>query len=74
VIYVLPLDLPTDMGVRAASYFMDTDTLDIIGTSLMLLSSGETIVDGLHIYGGVGADLSIAGMNAPALTPPTATN
>lgn len=57
-IYALPIEFPSDLGLRAAGYYVDTDSVDIRGCSLMLLSSGESIVDGLHLYGGIGADLS----------------
>lgn len=58
-IYALPVDDSlSDLGLRAAGYYADTDSVDIMGCSLMLLSSGETILDGLYVYGGLGADLS----------------
>lgn len=57
-IYALPIDDPSDLALRAAGYYVDTDSIDIIGGSLMLLSSGETLLEGLYVYGGLGLDLS----------------
>ena len=53
----LPLDFISDLGVRAALYGVNGDTRDIVGGDLMFLSSGETLLDGLFIYGGIGADV-----------------
>jgi hypothetical protein len=47
-----------DLGVRAAAYFLNTDREDIFGGNLMLVSSGETVLDSLYVYGGLGVDLS----------------
>jgi hypothetical protein len=57
-IYALPIEGMSELGLRAAAYYVDTDSVDIKGTSLMLISSGETLEDGLYAYGGIGADLS----------------
>ena len=47
-----------DTALRATGYYANTDYLDIIGADLMLVASGETLLDDLFIYGGVGADYS----------------
>ncbi len=57
-IYALDVEFISDLGLRAAGYYVDTDALDMMGGSFMVLSSGETILDDLHIYGGLGADVS----------------
>ena len=47
-----------DLALRAATYFINADNEDTFGGSLMLISSGETLLDNLHLYGGLGLDLS----------------
>lgn len=57
-IYSLPVEFLSDLGLRAAGYYVDTELLDIMGGSLMLISSGETLLDDLYAYGGAGVDVS----------------
>ena len=47
-----------DLAARATIYYANTDAQDTIGTDLMLVSSSETLLDGLFLYGGVGIDIS----------------
>ena len=54
----LPVEFYTDLGLRAAGYYVDTDAYSVLGGSLMLLSSGETLLDDLYLYGGLGVDFS----------------
>lgn len=57
-IYALGIDFLSDLGIRMAGYYVDTDTTDITGGNAMLLSSGETFLDDLFVYAGAGADVS----------------
>ncbi len=57
-LYALDLDLVSDLGIRLAGYYVDTDTVNLMGGDLMLLSSGELLLDGLFLYGGLGVDVA----------------
>lgn len=57
-LYALDFDFISDLGLRVAGYYVDTDTVNLMGGNLMLLSSGELLLNGLFLYGGLGADLS----------------
>lgn len=50
-------DVICDLALRAAVYYVNTDTLDLFGSSLMLLASDESLLDGLYLYCGAGGDL-----------------
>jgi len=57
-IYALDVDFLSDLGVRVAGYYVDTDTVNLMGGNLMLLSSGELLLEGMFLYGGLGIDLA----------------
>ncbi len=57
-------DLICDLGLRTAIYYINTDIWDLLGASLMLVTSDETILDNLFVYGGVGGDFSIKTMDS----------
>ena len=57
-LYALDLNFISDLGIRLAGYYVDTDSVRLSGGNAMLLSSGELILNGLFLYGGLGADLS----------------
>ncbi len=50
-------DMACDLAFRAATYFVNTDSKDMFGGTLMLVSSGETLLNDLYLYGGLGMDL-----------------
>lgn len=52
------VELIGDLAARATVYFANTDDRDVWGTDLMLVSSSETLVDSLFLYGGLGLDIS----------------
>ena len=47
-----------DLAARTTVYYVNTDAQDTLGTDLMLVSSSETLLDGLFLYGGLGMDIS----------------
>ncbi len=51
-------DYVCDLAVRVATYFVNTDSEDMFGGSLMMISSGETLLNDLYLYGGLGMVLS----------------
>lgn len=57
-LYSLPMSGSCDTAIRGAMYYSNTDYLDILGGNLMLMCSDETLLDDLHAYGGLGADVS----------------
>lgn len=57
-VYSLPDEFISDLGLRAAAYYADTDRYRVWGGSLMLLSSDETLLNNLFLYGGIGVDVS----------------
>ncbi len=57
-LYSLPGEFISDLGVRAALYYADTAYDGIFGGNVMLTSSGETLLDGLFLQGGIGLDVS----------------
>lgn len=58
LLYALPVDFISDLALRAAVYYTDTDVRGVFGGNLMLVSSDETLLDNLFVYGGIGADFS----------------
>jgi hypothetical protein len=50
-------DYICDLALRATTYFANADDEDTFGGSLMLISSDETLLDNLYVYGGLGMDL-----------------
>ena len=52
------VELIGDLAARVTVYFANTDVQDTLGTDLMLVSSSETLVDSLFLYGGLGLDIS----------------
>jgi hypothetical protein len=56
LIYCLPIDVPVDLGLRAAGYWFNGNVNECTGASLLLLASGNPVFEGLYVYGGVGAD------------------
>ena len=55
-LYCLPKSDMAEWGVRGAVYYANTDRLDLLGTDVMLVFSGETVLDSLYCYGGGGLD------------------
>ena len=51
-------DFITDLAVRPSFYYANTDSLNILGGSLALVTSDETLLDNLHLYGAFGLDFS----------------
>lgn len=51
-------DYICDLAVRAVTYFVNADDEDLFGGNLMLISSDETLLDDLYVYGGLGMDVS----------------
>lgn len=47
-----------ETGLRAAGYYVNTDSMDMIGGNLMILCSGESLLDDLFLYSGFGVDIS----------------
>ena len=57
-IFSLPDEFIADMALRASVYGMNADKTDVLGGTLMLMSSDETVLDGLYLYGGAGFDVN----------------
>ena len=55
-LYSLPMFDFCETGIRAAGYYVNTDSMDMIGGNLMVLGSGESLLDDLFLYGGFGVD------------------
>jgi opacity protein-like surface antigen len=51
-------DFICDVGLRTAAYFANTDNLDALGLNAMVVFSGESLLDDLYLYSGVGVDWS----------------
>lgn len=51
-------DFISDLAIRPAFYYANTDSLNILGGSLALVSSDETLLNDLHLYGAIGLDFS----------------
>lgn len=47
-----------DLGVRGTMYYVNTDKVDLMGANMMMVFSGETVLESLYCYGGGGVDLS----------------
>jgi len=56
LIYCLPIDVPVDLGLRAAAYWFNGNVNEITGASALLLASGNPVFEGLYVYGGGGFD------------------
>lgn len=52
----LPVDFISDLALRAALYYTDADARNVLGGNLILLSSDETLIENLFVYGGIGVD------------------
>jgi len=57
-LYSLDITEVCETALRGTVYYVNTDYLDISGTDLMFLFSGETLLNDLYGYGGAGLDLS----------------
>ena len=57
-LFSLPMFDFCETAIRAAGYYANTDYMDIIGCDLMLVCSGETLLDDLYVYSGFGIDFS----------------
>ena len=60
------VELIGDLAARVTAYFVNTEKQDIVGTDLMLVSSSETLVDNLFLYGGLGLDISHRESHVPS--------
>lgn len=52
-----------DLALRPAIYYANTDTTHAKGCSLSLVTSDESLIDGLFLYGGIGLDYSETSMD-----------
>ena len=57
-LWTLPVDFITDLAARAVLYGVNADNHDVFGGNALLLSSGETRLDGLYVYAGAGIDVA----------------
>jgi len=57
-LYSLPDEFISDLGIRATGYYADTYRKGFLGGTLMLISSDETLIPDLFVYGGLGVDIS----------------
>lgn len=57
-LFSLPMFDFCETSIRASGYYANTDYMDIIGCDLMLVCSGETLLDDLYVYSGFGVDFS----------------
>jgi len=54
----LPENRIADFGIRTALHYTDTEQMSLFGGNLMFISSDETLIDHLFVYGGLGVDIS----------------
>ncbi len=53
-----PGDFICDLAMRPVFYYANTDTINVLGGSLSLVTSDETLLNDLHLYSAIGIDFS----------------
>jgi hypothetical protein len=56
--FCIPGDFIADLAIRPSFYYANTDSTDIIGGTLALVTSDESLLDNLYLYGAFGLDFS----------------
>jgi hypothetical protein len=67
----IPGDFIADLAVRTSFYYANTDSTDIIGGTLALVTSDESLLDDLYLYGSFGLDFSQTEQNLETATKTT---
>jgi hypothetical protein len=67
----IPGDFIADLAVRTSFYYANTDSTDIIGGTLALITSDESLLDDLYLYGSFGLDFSQTEQNLETATKTT---
>jgi len=69
--FCLPPASFADLALRTSFYYANTDSVDIMGGTLALVTSDETLVNDLFIYSAFGCDLSQSEETLAAITTTT---